>query len=118
MGLGWPAEVPPQKPRMPYDAVVHYERYGERRSERGMEEAVAAYDRDLAAHYRSMGRTTTDDSWTADVVKKFSVRPGQTLRGDPAVRGFDYGGRPVRRIFPPSAHHPQRPDAPGGPPTQ
>lgn len=91
MVLGWPAEAPKQKPRMPYDAMVHHERYGDRRSPRSMEEAVAAYDRDLAAHYRSQGRTTNDDSWTADVVKKFSVRPRQKLRGDLAVRGFDFG---------------------------
>ena len=91
MVLGWPAEAPPPKPRMPYDAVVHYERYVERRSARSMEEAVAAYDAELAAHYRGQGRTTNDDSWTADVAKKFSVRPRQKLRGDLAGQGFDFG---------------------------
>ncbi|MFN4089789.1 MAG: NADPH-dependent oxidoreductase [Alphaproteobacteria bacterium] len=91
MVLGWPAEAPPQKPRMPLDAVVHYERWGERRSARSMEEAVAAYDAELAAHYRGHGRATNDDSWTADVAKKFSVRPRQKLRGDLAGQGFDFG---------------------------
>lgn len=90
MVLGWPAEAPPQKPRMPLDAVVHYDRWGERRSARTVADAVAAYDAELAAHYRSQGRTTNDDSWTADVAKKFSVRPRQKLRGDLADRGFDF----------------------------
>jgi len=90
MVLGWPADVPPQKPRMPYEAMVHYEQFGNHKEGLTMLDGVAAYDRQLAAHYRGQGRTTNDDSWTAEVAKKFSVRPRQKLRAELAGQGFDF----------------------------
>lgn len=88
--LGWPDETPPQKPRMPYDAMVHYEHYGALRNSTVMAEAVAHYDGELAAHYRATGRKTSDDSWSHDVDAKFSVKPRDTLRRQLAMRGFDF----------------------------
>ena len=87
MVLGWPAEAPQQKPRFPYEAMVHREHY----DDRAAKAAIAAYDRELATHYREQGRKTDDDSWTSDIAKKFSVRPRQKLRGDLGDRGFDFG---------------------------
>ena len=90
MVLGWPADVPPQKPRMAYEAMVHYEQYGQHKDGLTMETALAQYDLDLAAHYRGQGRTTNDDSWSAELVKKLSVRPRQTLRAEVEAKGFDF----------------------------
>ena len=90
MVLGWPDEVPPQKPRMAYDSVVHYEQYGQTREGGAVDPAVAAYDAALAAHYRSRGMTTTDDSWSSDAAKKFMPEPRQNLRAELAERGFDF----------------------------
>jgi FMN reductase (NADPH) len=90
MVLGWPAEVPQQKPRMPYEAMVHDERFGRHKDGLTMPDAVSEYDKQLAIHYRGQGRTTNDDSWTAELVKKFSVRPRQRLRGDLQGQGFDF----------------------------
>lgn len=86
MCLGWPAENPPQKPRMAYEDVVHYERYEEGRTDR----AVKAYDQELAGHYRSVGKTTTDDSWTHDIGSKFGKRPRDDLRRVLKGRGIDW----------------------------
>jgi len=86
MCLGYADAVPPRKPRMDFDLVVHRERY---RPE-GCEEALTRYDRALAAHYRAGGRETHDDSWTREVDAKFSVRPRDGLRAALARLGFDF----------------------------
>ena len=84
--LGYPAEEPPQKPRMAFDSVVHEDKYDRVK----MQPMVDTYDVDLADHYRSQGRHTTDDSWTRDVDAKFSVRPRDTLRQTLKDMGFDF----------------------------
>ena len=86
MCLGYADAVPPQKPRMDFHAVVHRERY---RAD-GRDEAIARYDRELAAHYRASGRETDDDSWSHEVDAKFSVRPRDGLRAALARMGFDF----------------------------
>jgi len=86
MCLGYADAVPPQKPRMDFDAVVHRERY----RAGGRDEALARYDRALAQHYRASGRETDDASWTREVDAKFSVRPRDGLRAALARLGFDF----------------------------
>ena len=90
MVLGWPDKTPPQKPRMQQDAVVHYEQYGRTRDGGAVDPAVAAYDKALAAHYKSLDMPTADDSWTHDVAKKFMPEPRENLRKELASLGFDF----------------------------
>jgi FMN reductase (NADPH) len=97
MCLGFPGEAPPQKPRMAKEAMVHYERYGETRgAPSGAPDAgdpaaaLAAYDAELAAHYRGTGRPTTDDSWTHDMDRKFHPPLRAGLRAQLRGRGFDF----------------------------
>jgi nitroreductase len=90
MVLGWPEDVPPQKPRMAYTSVVHYEQYGRTRDGGKVDPAVAAYDAALRAHYDSIGKPTSPDSWTADAAKKFMPEPRQNLRAELAALGFDF----------------------------
>lgn len=90
MVLGWPAEAPQQKPRMEYADVVHYERYGNLEGGRPTPEAVAAYDEALAAHYASVGKATTPDSWSHDMVAKFDPKVRANLRGGLKQLGFDF----------------------------
>lgn len=86
MCLGWPADAPPQKPRMDYGAVVHKERY----RTHDLEKDLTAYDSELAAHYAEAGRATTPDSWSHDVDKKFHVQPREKLRAALKTLGFDF----------------------------
>ena len=86
MCLGYADALPPQKPRMDFDLMVHRERY----QAAGREQALARYDAALAAHYRGSGRETRDDSWTHEVDAKFSVRPRDGLRAALARMGFDF----------------------------
>ena len=90
MVLGWPDKVPPQKPRMAFDSVVHYEQYGKTKDGAELDPGVAAYDKTLAAHYESIGVKTTPDSWSHDAAKKFIPEPRQNLRNELAELGFDF----------------------------
>ncbi len=90
MVLGWPAEAPKQKPRMPFEGMVHRERYGKTPGAPDTAPSVAAYDAALSAHYGAVGKQTTPDSWSHDVDKKFSSRPRDKLREQLAARGFDF----------------------------
>lgn len=90
MVLGWPEKTPPQKPRMDYQAVVHYERYGRTKGGGAVDPAVADYDKALADHYKRLGMKTAEDSWTHDVAKKFMPEPRQNLRAELKAQGFDF----------------------------
>ncbi len=87
MCLGWPADVPKQKPRMDYDMVTHHERY----EAAGAGAQLQRYDWTLAAHYQAAGRATTADSWTHDMDKKFHPPLRADLRRKLADLGFDFG---------------------------
>jgi nitroreductase len=84
--LGWPLSTPEPKPRMDYHAVVHFERY--RRD--GLDNALDAYDAVLAAHYRQLGKSTTADSWTGEIDRKFSRPQRDDLRLVLREMGFDF----------------------------
>lgn len=91
MCLGWPGKVPPQKPRMEYPSVVHYDHYGNQPQLAGTPStALDRYDAELAEHYTSRGIKTTPDSWTADMDKKFKARLRDELKQQLKQRGFDF----------------------------
>ncbi|HEX2687811.1 MAG TPA: NADPH-dependent oxidoreductase [Kofleriaceae bacterium] len=88
MCLGWPRQRPPQKPRLPDGAVIFHERY----DSTGMAQAIAAYDEDLAGHYRRVGKPTHDASWSRRIAENFSIaRARRTdLRATLAKLGLDF----------------------------
>lgn len=88
--LGYPADVPKQKPRMPYAAMVHYERYGDLRGCPSMEAAVAGYDVALGEHYTATRGAQSADTWSSDTAKKFHVQPREDLRAKLAAMGFNF----------------------------
>jgi hypothetical protein len=90
MCLGWADEAPPQKPRMDFSSMVHYERHGALRDNRGLSQTLDDYDASLAAHYTGTGRTTTPDSWGHDMDKKFDPQLRDNLRRELKERGFDF----------------------------
>lgn len=86
MCLGFPAEAPKQKPRMPVYGVVHHERY-DADAALGV---IDPYDADLKNHYDSIGKKSHANSWTHEVDTKFSPRPRDNLRAELKARGFDF----------------------------
>ena len=90
MCLGWPDQVPPQKPRMAQAAMVHYEQYGNHKGGLDPAQMLDTYDHDLSAHYTAINKPTTPDSWTHDIAKKFSPQPREGLRDALKEQGFDF----------------------------
>ncbi len=90
MCLGWPADIPKQKPRMAFEALVHQDRYGVLRGNCTMVEEVADYDAALAAHYGSVGKPTTPDSWSHEMDRKFVPQLRDDLRAQLRALGFDF----------------------------
>lgn len=100
MCLGWPAETPKQKPRLPLSATVFSEVHGRPWPEGApggeppapvdVEAVLSDYDTALGAHYNAVGKPTTPDSWTADLHKKFSARLRANLRAELKQQGFDF----------------------------
>jgi nitroreductase len=86
MCLGWPAETPQLKPRRALNHMVHHEKYDAEKLEAGLDE----YDKALADHYRSTGKTTTDASWTDDIDSKFNVPRRDNLREALKDLGFNF----------------------------
>ena len=86
MCLGYPAEMPQQKPRMKQDFVVHREKFQPEK----VAAAVEAYDPALRAHYEKIGKKTTPDSWSHDMDKKFHPQLREGLRAQLKKQGFDF----------------------------
>jgi len=90
MCLGWPGEIPPQKPRMAQAAMVHYEHYGNHVGGHDRAEMLDDYDRELSDHYTAINKPTTAESWTHEIASKFSPQPRSGLRQALKERGFDF----------------------------
>jgi len=76
--LGYPDEekVPPQKPRLPENVVIHHEQY----DQRDISADLQAHDKELAEHYRSQGRNTPDAGWTGFIADRFSKPHREGMR--------------------------------------
>lgn len=83
--LGWIAHKTPQKPRLPQESVIHFERYTPT-----MPEILAQHDAELAEHYRSQGRRSRDAAWTGVLSEKFSHPQRVHLREVLEKRGFRF----------------------------
>lgn len=86
MCLGWPAKRPEQKPRLPEDLIIHYERY----NADDPAEKLREHDAELAAHYREQGRETPDAAWTGVMAQKFGKPNRPELRPTLERMGFNF----------------------------
>lgn len=66
--LGFPAEEPPQKPRMPEGIIIHHETYDDSQTT----ELLKQYNSELAEHYRRLGRNLRDEAWTGVISDRFT----------------------------------------------
>jgi len=86
MCLGHAAEMPQQKPRMPYEGMVHQDRYDPAKAL----SVVEPYDSELMAHYIDSGRAATAETWSRDAAGKFGSKPRDRLRQELKAQGFDW----------------------------
>jgi nitroreductase len=84
--IGYPDVVPAQKPRLPHEVVVHYERY----KADGIAPLLEAHDAELAAHYRGEGRETPDAAWTGFIAERFNKPLRAHLKDALARLGFRF----------------------------
>ena len=84
--LGWPekALIPPQKPRLPIDLIIHWEQY----DASDPAPTLQAHDAELAAHYRGEGRNSPDDAWTGVIAEKCSQFQRPHLRATLEALGY------------------------------
>jgi len=82
--IGWPRSAPIPKPRLPMEAIVHQEVWGNA----NRDQAVAAYDQELARHYRDQGRDTPDAAWSYTTAEKYNLKRRLELRQQLTRLGF------------------------------
>ena len=75
MSLGWPIleQMPPQKPRLPRDVVIHEDQY----DLSDISPALKAHDEELAAHYEALGQNLSAHAWSGTAARILSrpLRP-------------------------------------------
>lgn len=86
MCLGWPLTIPPQKPRLPQDLVIHYESY----QTEAMSEKLQLHDAELAEHYRRLGTNQDDAAWSGPIAKRLHKTSRPDLRKALEARGFSF----------------------------
>jgi nitroreductase len=86
MCIGWPdaTRIPPQKPRLPTELVIHYEQY----NTSDPYDLLEQYDRDLAAHYSSQNRNLNEAAWTGVIADRLSKPRRPNLRPELEAMGF------------------------------
>ncbi|WP_017728746.1 oxygen-insensitive NADPH nitroreductase [Halalkalibacterium ligniniphilum] len=79
MGLcvGYPAQSPQQKPRLPRQAVVHHDRYEKDK----LEQLLDQYDEETRRYYMERTNGKRSDSWSELVAKHFSTPKRPHLKG-------------------------------------
>jgi len=76
--IGWPAQRPPQKPRLPEELVIHYEQYNADPEKTVV--LLREYDQKLAEHYRSTGGELVADAWTVRTTRASAQPRREFLR--------------------------------------
>ena len=75
MCLGWPEKdnIPPQKPRLPAELVIHEEKY----DVSNPQSRIEAHNQELAQHYVSLGKNQDDAAWSGVIARNLSrpLRP-------------------------------------------
>ena len=88
MCLGWPENIPPQKPRLPVELVIHQEKY----DTSDPISQIEAHNDELAQHYVSLGKNLSPDAWSGVIARNLS-RPLRTnLKKTLEEMGFNISG--------------------------
>ncbi|RDW18400.1 oxygen-insensitive NADPH nitroreductase [Oceanobacillus arenosus] len=68
MAVGTPAHRPELKPRLPFEAVYHENKY---QSFESQQTAISAYDIELQNYYQHRTSNTRTDTWTEQMIRKY-----------------------------------------------
>lgn len=86
MCLGWPDPegVPPQKPRLPAELVIHRDTY----DHADPRPKIKQHDSELAQHYVDLGKNLHEAAWSGVISKTLGRRLRSHLPSDLAELGF------------------------------
>lgn len=84
MCLGYPAEFPDQKPRLPKEVIFKEERY----SEQGDDDLVEAYNRSISAYYCERTAGKKDDTWSKHCGSSMMAKTREYLGNFLKARGL------------------------------
>ncbi|MEM9777606.1 MAG: NADPH-dependent oxidoreductase [Chloroflexota bacterium] len=86
IGYAEESQIPDQKPRLPRDLVVHYEKY----SEADPTSLLEQHDQELANHYNAQGRNLDAAAWTGPIAKRLNAPRRTNLRPELEQLGFKF----------------------------
>lgn len=88
MCIGWPEwdDVPPQKPRMPQQLIIHQEQY----QDDGAEALIEEYDDALATYYGRQSRNQHEAAWSGPIANRLSTKKRPHLRQELENLGFRF----------------------------
>lgn len=69
LAVGYPDHQPEVKPRLPFEAVFHENKYEGNKKQ----QYIAAYDETLKAYYKARSSNNKVDNWTEQMTRKYSV---------------------------------------------
>lgn len=83
MCLGWPADKPEVKPRMPLSLVLHRDRYQEPNPD-----SLAAYDAEMAAYFQRRSSNARAGDWSTTTAKAVQGKKREHMLAFLRERGF------------------------------
>ncbi len=91
MCLGWPArdQIPPQKPRLPSNLVIHQEKY----DSADPQPRIESHNRELARHYVSLGKNQHVAAWSGVIARNLSRPLRPDLLATLEEMGFNISGQ-------------------------
>lgn len=88
MSIGWPDwnKVPPQKPRLAEELIIHHEAY----NDADPRELLQQYDGALADYYGRQDRNQHEAAWTGPIAKRLNTPRRPQLREQLTRLGFPF----------------------------
>ncbi|CAM4290399.1 oxygen-insensitive NADPH nitroreductase [Vreelandella rituensis] len=83
MCLGYPADQPDVKPRLPVEAILKEDTYQDDRDQ------VAAFDETMHAYYQTRSSGHKDSTWSKNLTPLFSTKLRSHMRNFLVKRGFE-----------------------------
>ncbi|AXI08928.1 oxygen-insensitive NADPH nitroreductase [Oceanobacillus zhaokaii] len=68
MAVGTPAHKPELKPRLPFEAVYHENKY---KTDESQQTSISFYDAQLQEYYQTRSSNTKTDKWSGQMIRKY-----------------------------------------------
>jgi len=69
MAAGYPKHEPEKRPRLPFEAIYHENKY---KANTKQQKLIEQYDKELKAYYEARSKNKRVDTWTDQMIRKYS----------------------------------------------